>query len=224
MEFTLLWAALTAIAFGWVGLRIWNERLPAGAGDRLLTASLIGLAVGRLVAMIGQNVNPFRHLTEFIVVRGGVNTAAATIAFIATLVWSTRRVSGAVDAMAPAILLGLSGWHTGCLWRGACLGTPSDLPWTWAQDASTVSRHPVELYAALGLMVGAFVVSQLGWRPWLRSGAALGLAAVVRLVTEPWRPSLGSGPIGWYVAGLVIGLLIIAAGPLLVPARSSAPT
>lgn len=212
MEFSLLWAALTAFATAWLGLRIWDERLPARPMDHLVTSAVAGLVVGRLSAMIGAGINPLTHLGDFIIVRGGVGTAGASTAFIAALLWSTRKTPGAVDALAPAVLAGLSGWHAGCVWRGTCLGTPSDLPWAWAQTGSVVTRHPVELYVALGLAVGAFVVSRVGWRPWARAGTALAVAAGIRLLAEPLRPSLGGGPVPWYVAGLVVGVLAVLTG------------
>ncbi|MGD2059367.1 MAG: prolipoprotein diacylglyceryl transferase [Acidimicrobiia bacterium] len=224
MEFTLLWAALTAVVFGWVGLQIWSERLPEHASDRLIAATLAGLVAGRLTAMLVQGINPVTNPGDFIIVRGGVDTGVATTVFIVSLLWGTRRNAGAIDAMAPAVLFALAGWHAGCLWRGACLGTASDLPWAWAQTGSDVTRHPVEIYTALGLALGAYVVSRLGWQRWLRAGVALAVASAVRLLTEPLRPSITGGPVGWYVAGLVVGLLAATLGRRLTPADHPAPT
>lgn len=224
MEFTLLWAALTAVALGWLGLRMWDDRLPERASDRLLSATLLALVAGRLAAMVLQGTNPLTNPGDIIIVRGGVDTGVASAVFIASLVWTNRRSPGGVDAVSPAVLLGLAGWHAGCVWRGACLGTPSDLPWAWAQAGSDVTRHPVEIYAAIGLALGALLVSRLGWRPWLRAGVALGLAAGVRWVTEPMRPSITGGPIGWYVAAVALGLLLIALGPSLPSQEAKAPT
>jgi prolipoprotein diacylglyceryltransferase len=212
VEFSLLWAVLTAAAGTWIGLRLWPQRLPDNAVDRLIAATLTGLVVGRLAAMSSQGINPLTNPAELIVIRGGVSTVAASIAFIASLVWTTRRSPGAADAMAPAVLLGLAFWHAGCLWRDACLGAPSVLPWAWAQDGSLVTRHPVELYAAIGLVLGAIVVGRLGWRSWLRAGAALGIAAGIRLLTEPLRPSLGGGPSLWYLSALTLGILLAVFG------------
>lgn len=224
MEFSLLWAALTAVAFGWVGLRIWSERLPEHASDRLIAATLTGLVAGRLTAMLVQGINPLANPADFIIVRGGVDTGVAATVFLVTLLWGTRRTALALDAMAPAVLLALAGWHAGCLWRGACLGTASDLPWAWAQAGSAVTRHPVEIYAALGLALGAYLVSRLGWSPWLRAGVALAAASAIRLLTEPLRPSITGGPIGWYVAGLILGMLAATWGRRLKPADHPAPT
>jgi len=224
VEFSLLWAALSAVAATWLGLQLWTERLPDRAADQLIAATLTGLLAGRLTAMVSQGINPLTNPAEIIVIRGGVSTAAASITFIAGLAWTTRRSTGAVDALAPSILLGLAAWHAGCIWRSACLGTPSELPWAWAQDASLVSRHPVELYAALGLVVGAVIVSRLGWSPWTRAGVALGAAAAIRLLTEPLRPSLGGGPQGWYLAGLIVGILVAVFGGRLTSAPPQTPT
>jgi prolipoprotein diacylglyceryltransferase len=224
MEFSLLWAALTGVVATWVGLRIWGERLPDRPMDHLITAAVAGLVVGRLAAMIGVGVDPLTHLSDFIIVRGGVDTAFAAIGFIAALLWSTRKTTSAVDALSPSVLAGLAGWHTGCVWRGVCLGTPSDLPWAWAQTGSTVTRHPVGLYVALGLAIGAFFVSRIGWRPWARAGTALAVAAGIRLLAEPLRPSLGHGPVAWYAAGVVIGAVTAIAGSRLTFSRTTDST
>lgn len=217
MEFTLLWAVLTATALGWLGLRIWPEHVPDHAFDGLIAAGIAGLVAGRLVAMVAQGVNPLTSPGDIIVIRGGVHTGAAVLVFIGTLAWTTRSTPAALDAIAPATVLALAGWHAGCLWRGACLGTVSDLPWAWALPGSGITRHPVEIYAAIGLGAGAWIVSRLGWALWLRAGAALAVVSAVRLLAEPLSPSITGGPIAWYAAGVVIG----SVAPLVARALSS---
>lgn len=224
MEFTLLWAALTAVALGWLGLRLWPDRQPDHAFDLLLGASVAGIAAGRLTAMAIQGVNPITNVGDILIIRGGVHTGAAGVAFIGVLLWSTRRSPGAIDALSPAVLLALAGWHAGCLWRDACLGTPSNLPWAWALGDGAVTRHPVELYAAVGLAAGAWVVSRLGWHLWARSGVALALAAGVRLLTEPLRPSITGGPVWWYAAGLALGVVVALVGPRPAGREARSPT
>lgn len=224
MEFTLLWAALTAVALGWLGLRIWPDRLPEHAFDRLLGAGVTGLVVGRLTAMMAQGVNPLANPGDFIIIRGGVHTGAASLAFLGMLAWSTRKQRSGIDALAPATLLALAGWHAGCLWRGACLGAPSDLPWAWTLEAGVVTRHPVEIYTALGLALGAWLVARLGWRPSFRSATALAVAAGMRLLTEPLRPSITGGPVAWYIAGVIAGGILIAVGRASSEQRPAAPT
>lgn len=224
MEFTLLWAVLTGIGAAWIGTRVWDERLPERPMDKLVGAALAGLFFGRIAAMAGQGVNPITNPLDIIIVRGGVSTQAATLAAVTTLVWPARRNPGAVDSLAPAALAGLAGWHAGCLWRGACLGTASDLPWTWSTTISDITRHPVELYAAMVLVAGAYVVGRSGWRPYLRSGLALAVAGAGRLLTEPMRPSISGGPIAWYAAAIVLGIAVALFGHRIQRSVVAAPT
>lgn len=224
MEFTLLWAALTAVALTWAGLRLWPDRIPENAFDRLLGAGGAGLVAGRLAAMVSQGINPLTSPGDMLIIRGGVLTGVAASTFVLVLYWSTRAWGGALDALAPAVVLGLAGWHGGCLWRGACLGAQSDLPWAWALEGSAITRHPVELYAAFGLAVAAWLVSRIAWRPWLRFGVALTVVAGIRLATEPLRPSITGGPVSWYLAGILLGALAAVTGPRLSSRPRSDPT
>jgi hypothetical protein len=174
--------------------------------------------------MLIQGTNPFTHLGDIIIVRGGVHTGAATIGAVVTYLWSVKWRYNHLDATAAAALLGLAGWHAGCVWRGACLGTVSDLPWAWSEPGSAIVRHPVEIYAALALIASAFLVAGLPRRPLVHAGSALALAGLVRLATEPLRPSLTGGPVWWYAAAVVIGLVAIGLGSKLLAGREAART
>lgn len=212
MELDLLWAALTAGAAMWLGTRIWHRGLPERPMDHLIGPAVIGLFAGRIAALVGQGVNPLAHPLDIVVVRGGVSTGVAATTALVAFAWAVRRTPSAADALAPAALAGLAGWHAGCLWRGACLGAASGLPWAWSSSASDITRHPVEIYAAIGLLVGGYVVGRLPWRPLLRAGTALALAGSVRLITEPLRPGLSGGPEWWYAAAVVVGTTVALYG------------
>jgi len=215
VELSLLGAAAIAVAVVNIALR--GEALLGTATegtrslfDVALTSVVVGLGVGRLGAMLGDGVNPLAHPGDFLIVRGGVATGWASLAAMATAAVVGRSHLWAVlDGISVAGVAGLAGWHAGCLVRHACLGTPSQLPWAMTQPGSTITRHPVELYAALALALLA--VGLAVWRryrsPATGTAAAFALAgaALVRLLTEPLRPALGSGPVGWYLAGLVAG-------------------
>lgn len=207
MEFTLLWAALTGVAGLWIGVRLWAGDQSDSLFDNLLLAAGVGLLGGRVTAMLVQGLNPVSNIGDLLIVRGGVSTAAAAIFAVGALFLTTGRQIKVLDGAAPAVLLGLAGWHLGCLWRSACLGTASSLPWALSEAGSSITRHPVEIYAAVGMLVGAVLVSRLPEH--LRSGAALSLAAGVRLATEPFRLSLTGGPVGWYTAGVGVGVAVI---------------
>jgi prolipoprotein diacylglyceryltransferase len=223
VEFTLLGAALASAAAVFVTLRL--QRPPATEhSDAMLAAAMVGLLVGRLAAMALAGTNPFTHPADVLIVRSGVDTGWASLAAIITLAVVGRRDPvRALDAAAPAALAGLAVWHGSCVLRGTCLGTVSDLPWAIAAPGSGVTRHPVEIYAALLLLAGAALAAW--WaagspRPGRLGGSALGFAAAVRLATEPMRPVLGSGPVAWYAAGLVAGVLLFTAGRRLALGRS----
>ncbi len=224
MEFTLLWAVLTGVAGAWIGTRVWDDRLPDRPMDKLLGAALAGLFFGRIAAMASQGVNPLTNPLEVMIVRGGVSTPAATLAAIATLAWPARRNPALVDSLAPAALAGLAGWHAGCLWRNACLGTVSDLPWAWSMPTSEITRHPVELYTAILLIAGAYAVARSGWNPYLRSGLALSIAGGARLFTQPMRPSISGGPVAWYATAIVAGVAIALLSEHLNRNRRPTPT
>jgi prolipoprotein diacylglyceryltransferase len=210
MEFTLLWAALTGVAGLWLGVRFWARYDSDSLFDNLLLAAGVGLLGGRVTAMVAQGLNPFTNIGDLIIVRGGVSTVAATVFAIGAFYLGGGRKTKVLDMAAPAALLGLAGWHLGCLWRGACLGTASNLPWAWSEAGSVITRHPVEIYAALGMVLGAWLVSRLPRLNGIRTGTALAVAAAVRLGTEPFRLSITGGPVEWYSAGIVLGLAAAA--------------
>lgn len=210
MEFTLLWAALSGVAGLWLGVRFWAGDDSDSLFDNLLLATGVGLLGGRLTAMVAQGLNPVTNIGDLIIVRGGVSTVAATVFAIGALYLSMGRRVSVLDQAAPTALLGLAGWHLGCLWRGACLGTASNLPWAWSEAGSAITRHPVEIYAAIGMALGALLVSRLPMHAVVRAATALALASAVRLGTDPFRLSITGGPVEWYAVGVVFGFALAA--------------
>jgi prolipoprotein diacylglyceryltransferase len=217
MEFTLLWAAATGVGLAAVmaGLEKRWGLIPEEIGsltDLILGAAVTGLITGRLASMILAGISPITHPADILIVRSGVDTGFASLGALAFVGLTSRRhLATTLDVLGPAALAGLAGWHAGCLYRGACLGTTSTLPWAVAQEGSTLTRHPVEIYAALLFLTGALALLFLlrrGIRPTGAAGAlGLGLAGAIRLATEPIRPSLGSGPVAWYMAAIAIGIV-----------------
>jgi prolipoprotein diacylglyceryltransferase len=215
MEFTLLAAALTGALGAWLGLRIPAVRARAADIDKpwdvLVGAAAIGVFSGRLFELITSGVNPITNPFDIVLVRGGVDTTAASLAALATLAWVFRSDLVTLDALAPAALLGLAGWHAGCLWTGACLGTATGGEWGLTLPGSDVARHPTELYAAAALVLLAFIVARLE-TPFVASGVALAGAGAVRAITQPLRPSLTGGPLWAYLTAIVVGAGVAAFG------------
>jgi prolipoprotein diacylglyceryltransferase len=215
MEFGLLVQAFVGI--GALYGVLWFEARRANAADCTrnlwdvaLAAGLAGLVVGRLAAMLIAGTNPVTRPGDVLIVRGGVDTVWASLGALATMALLARKEALAVaDGLSAAVLAGLAGWHAGCMVTDTCLGTPSDLPWALSLPGSEVTRHPVELYAALGYALAAGAVTL--WRrrsPPLGAAAAAGLAlaGAVRLATEPLRPVLGGGLGAWYLVATLLGL------------------
>ena len=216
MEFTLLAAAMLGVAGAytmlWWEARHGNaDRCAGNLWDTLLMSGMAGLVVGRITAMLLDGVNPVAHPADIILVRSGVATVGATLGALAVFSWIARREPiRTADAIAAAALAGLAGWHAGSMFRNSFLGTPSDLPWAMAQSGSSVTRHPVEIYAAIAYLILAVAVAlwKAYGRPPLGAAASVAVlgAAGVRLATEPMRPSLGGGPIWFYILGVVVGV------------------
>lgn len=215
MEFTLLGAALTGAFGAWLGLRLPGVRSRTKTLDRpwdaLVGAAAVGVFTGRVVEMILAGVNPLTNPFDVILVRGGVDTVAASIAALATLAWVFRSDLSTLDILAPAALFGLAGWHAGCLWTGSCLGTATVGGWGFTLPGSSVGRHPTELYAAVALAILA-AVSTRQRPPLVATGLALAGAGAVRGATQPIRPSISGGPLWAYLTAVVVGLAVAVAG------------
>lgn len=229
MEFRLLAAAAIAVGATCGSLALLHRAAPAArrrSCDLVAAGLLAGIGTGRLWAMVGGGTNPLSHPLDVLIVRGGVDPLAAGLGALATVVWMSRTaVPAALDALAPGVAFGLAAWHAGCLARSACLGSPTGLPWGWPATGAGPDRHPVELYAALLLLVTATIAVWL-WRRHPGGGwsAALVLLAVplVRALTEPLRPVLGGGLLSEYlVAGALVAVAVAAA--LVARSRRTAP-
>lgn len=221
MEFTLLGAAFMAIAVVWLFIYWEAPRGNAavicdrGLWDIAVTSAVVGVFVGRFWAVVATGGNPFTAPADLLIIRSGVATGPATVAALATLAWMTRdNLLTLADALAPAALAGLSGWHGSCLIRDGCLGTMTDLPWAMSQAGSSVGRHPVELYAAI--LLGVVAIALVAYKArgsrlplGVISALALGVASAIRLLTEPLRLSLSGGPVIWYWAGVTVSIVAI---------------
>lgn len=230
MEFTLLGAA--AIAAGAAYLMLWWEakhgnaaRCTGNLWEIGVVSAVSGIFIGRIVAMLVDGTNPIAHPADIILVRSGVSTAGASIGAATVFLWQARKEPIYVaDGLSAAALAGLAGWSAGCLVRGTCLGTASDLPWAISQAGSTVTRHPVGIYAAV--MFGVAAVAIAWWKAYRRpsaglpASAAVVAAAAIRLVTEPFQPSLSGGPLWFYGAALAVGIAGVIWFGVLAPRRA----
>jgi hypothetical protein len=211
MEFTLLAAALTAAAALWLGIRYQLGRHPYDHAEKpfdvLIGAAGVGVFAGRLAAMVASGVNPIARPFDVLLVRAGVDTVVASIAGIVVVGWVYRSDIAALDILAPAALLGLAGWHAGCVWTGSCLGAATGSEFGLRLPGSTIARHPTEIYAAVALVASAYAISRLQ-RPFMALGLSLAAAGGIRAATQPIRPSLTGGPMWAYLVATAAGLVL----------------
>lgn len=103
----------------------------------------------------------------------------------------------------------------GCFLTGCCYGEVTDLPWgVVMQPVDDLPRHPVQLYASLGVLIGFFImrkVRQNSPYPGFLMLSIVGYYGILRFTTEFFRAE----PIYWMglsQAQLVaIGMMIFAA-------------
>lgn len=216
MDLTLLARATGAMGAAALGLWMTRRRRPPDYatpfGD-LMGAVLAGLAVGRLVYLLGEGADILARPVDFLMVRGGITPVAAAAAALGFLAWTCRADRTArTDCLAPAVLWGLAAWEAGCWWQGACLGSPSGLWWAMTLPGSDLTRHPAGIYAALLLLFGALM---LGRRtiPWQggTAWAALGWASFVRAISSLWSVESWSDHTWWYLVGALAGLAGVVA-------------
>ncbi len=209
MELTLLAAVLTAGAAAYLALRLHPLDAPDRPLDRLLGAALAGVFVGRIAHLAEAGINPLTNPAQVLLIRGGVDPVWASVAAVATLAWPLRRQLPALDNFGPIALAALGGWHAGCLWRSTCLGVAADVPWAWPLPGSEIGRHPVELYTALLLGLGSWLMTRVRLPVGGPTGLAVGWAAASRLATQPLRPSLDGGPTVFYAVATALGAAVV---------------
>ncbi|HSJ71106.1 MAG TPA: prolipoprotein diacylglyceryl transferase family protein [Acidimicrobiia bacterium] len=216
MEFSLLGAAAIGVACFWAMLK-WEAPRGNAAGCAVdlweagITSAIAGVFIGRVAAMVTTGINPITDPGQILLVRSGVSTTAAAVGAIAVFAALARRdLVTTADAIAPAALAGFAGWHAGCVTSNACLGVESGVPWAWSLPGSTVTRHPVELYVAIGMALVAGVLATWKRRgrpsPGVVAGSAVATAGALRLATEPLRISIDGGPVATYLIAAIVGV------------------
>ena len=191
-------------------------------GDHIWNAGLYGLLatiiVGRLAHVIA--FWPAYRLQPVEIV--GLNAQAflwgpGVVAGLLIAAWYIHRHklpwATVLDAAAPGVLAGLIIANLGALLAGNDVGAPANLP--WAVDLWGVSRHPVQIYAALGELITLAVVLHALRKP-TRPGtvALLGLLGwgLTAWLVEPFRAESSTVVAGirlWQMIGLAAALVAL---------------
>lgn len=206
------WAALAVAA---------RVAQPLGVdGDHLWNAGLYGLVAmalaGRLAHVIAfwpaYRLQPLDivgfNTQAFLWTPGAVAGLAVAAGYIYRhkLPWATT-----LDAVAVGGVTGVMIAELGAFVSGINIGAPSAVP--WAVDAWGVARHPVQVYAVLGLAVTLATVLRAQRKPYppgiLAWAALLGWGITTWLI-EPFRAD-SAILLGGFRATQIVGLLSAAA-------------
>lgn len=218
---------------------IRRQQLDSEAFETLfLWTFLGGLAGGRLI-YVALNFHLYSNLIDMLKIwQGGLVSYGGLLggALAAWLYIRFRQLAFWVyaDRLAPFVFLGWAFGRLGDFLSGQLVGIPSNLPWA-VQTAGDVSRHPVQVYATLLLLVLFWIVrglqryvarKQLQLPNGLIALAALGLYGIERFFIEFLRDYPNSEYLFDYRTfsqGVSLGLIILALAGLAWKVRRFAP-
>jgi len=222
-------AVATLAAAAW-GLGALEDRglCDPWAGLELIAATLLGaLLAGKLglwwilpeapsLATLGRSGG----IVQLALI-GGVAVA------LVYLRWRRLPVLATLDAVAPAVPLGLAIGRVGCLAAGCCHGAPSSLPWSltyldpMAHQLSGVplgvALHPTPIYLGLASAVTFLVVRAVAARA-RPAGTALGAFLLLDGLIRVELDGLRGDPRGQLLglsSGVMLGVMFAIAGLVL---------
>jgi phosphatidylglycerol:prolipoprotein diacylglycerol transferase len=139
-----------------------------------------------------------------------------------------------LDALAPALVVGLACEQWGALLAGAGYGTETSVGWAitysdplaqrWSGTPLGIALHPVQAYAAFGYMLLAvLLLTRLRARrhPGDVAGMALMGVGVVVYLTELWRDPEGRGQVlhGFFDGPQLAAIVMVVAGGMVLLQR-----
>ncbi len=160
----LLLSILVASALPWLIARVLPA--PKGrwrpAGDPLITAGVIGLLGGRIVALFLDDPVSLGRIRDVMIIRGGVEFWPGLAIGALAFVFFTRREAVSaqtrLSVAAPLFLLGYAGFEAMCIARDGCFGPPASFGLAPVGFAGPV--FPVGLAVALAT-AGAGLVMRM---------------------------------------------------------------
>lgn len=163
--------------------------------DFLVSPALLGLAVGRLVAVVVEDPNALRRVGDLLIVRSGVEFWPGVAAGAAALLTRARRegvpLAPRAAAAMPAALVAYGAYAATCFVREGCFGPMSSVG--LVPPVGGTRQFPVEFVVAGAVVALAFVVDRLHWHGWQAAAAGLGGLATIRLVAGVWLPRVDAG-------------------------------
>ncbi|MDB5350952.1 MAG: prolipoprotein diacylglyceryl transferase [Planctomycetota bacterium] len=196
-------------ALGLASWRAKREKLdPDLIADMAFWVILFGLLGARLSYVWGEwGKEGMRTFVDAVAVwRGGIVLYGSILGGVAGfLIYRALRpfpVRPALDAIAPALAIGIAFGRIGCFLNGCCYGDRSTLPWSvrfpqksipwwdhlnhgWISEtaARSLSVHPTQLYSAMdGFLLAALLMAYFPFRR--RDGEVMALLMVTLPITR----------------------------------------
>ena len=202
--------SLPALAVRWWPFVTYDE--PVGFLDVAIWPAAIGVIVGRLVTLGVDDPGSMFKLSDFLVVRSGVEFWPAVVAAASSASWTAWRGGVAPLArladLAPHATLGYAAYEAACIFRDGCFGPVSGIG--LRPHGVSSPMVPVGLLMAALLVGLAFVLRFLVQRG--RSGAiivsigVLGVSAI-RSLASFWLPHVGTGTTRQHETSMAVAAL-----------------
>lgn len=207
LVFSLIVIALTVAAVA----RLAPPRTmpPSALFDAGVVAGLGGVLTGRAVALLLDDPSGLTRLSDFVILRGGVEFWPGLAAGVSIVVVGARRdgipVIARLADLAPYGLATYAVYEATCVARDGCFGPRSPFG---LRPAGIGSRQfPVAVVVALAVAALA-VAARRRARLNATSGLllAVGGLASVRSVAAIWLPRIGNGPTRQHLESIVVML------------------
>jgi hypothetical protein len=198
--------ALPALVARWWPLATFGE--PVGFVDAAIVPALIGLGVGRVVAVAIDAPSSLGSLSDLLIIRSGVEFWPGVAAAMLAAAWSAHRSGRAphdrLADLAPFALIGYAGYEVTCLVRDGCYGPASSVG--LRPPGTSTSMLPIGVVVAIAVVAGAIVLQrQLRRRAsWIVVTGGLSVVAGVRSLSAIWLPRIGDGPTRQHWSSIVV--------------------
>ena len=215
IDFGLLVSMIVAIGVPSLVARRWPLRTyqpGMGVIDVAVGPAMVGLAVGRAVAVLLNDPSSLGRLTDLLIIRSGVEFWPGVAGAAAVMVWQARRDEvgplARLADVAPLALVGYASYEAACPVRGGCFGPTSAVG--LSPPGLTTTMIPVGILMGVAVVVGAGFLRRVADDTVVTLGAVCTVAGV-RAIGSIWLPHVGRGLTRQHLTSIVIAGLAAAA-------------
>jgi hypothetical protein len=222
IDFGLLVSMIVAVGVPGFVVRWWPlKTYQSGIGviDIALGPAFVGLAVGRLVAVLLSDPTSLGRFTDLLIIRSGVEFWPGVAAAALAVAWLGHRDEMAPLArladVAPLALVGYASYEAACPFRDGCFGPTSAIG--LRPPGLTTTKIPIGILMGVVVVVGAVLLHRLAdggeaasfgeLTPGIVALGAVFTVASVRAIGSIWLPHVGRGLTRQHQTSIVIAVL-----------------